>query len=236
MNLTIIQTADETKYKRLLDITSRTVNLYSFLHSYTYVKYVGLKRGRSPVHAAYNRAYMLKELMDADYRGWVLYLDADAYVKDLTFDCVSYLSQNSDYDFIAAETSTPFAERWAINNGIFFINLGSAIGHKIATSLLMFIDQAVPQSYWDDSNADWPPQAYDDQVMMCGILGNNPEILERVKKESKHIFNYEGTVFRQSLRSMHQTFDQRVVATARECDAILNGFIAEVNPYLVVYQ
>lgn len=119
MEIRFIQTSDPVKYRRIIDDTSRTVALYCYLHSYGYEKFVGLKKGVAPVHATFNRVFMLNELIDSGYAGWVAYIDADAYIRDLTFDVTKYLIENQKHAFIAARVPG-HQSKWAINAGVFY--------------------------------------------------------------------------------------------------------------------
>lgn len=233
MELTVIQTSDSKKYNNIIKATSRVVALYCHLHSYNYLKYVGLKRGNSAVHAAFNRVFMLNELLESGYRGWVLYLDADAYISNLTFDAIKYLQENQTHAFIAAKASDKVAEKWAINNGVFFINLGNKIGEKIARMYLHYVNTLVPQEYWQRESAEWPPAEYDDQNILYGILSQSDDILESIKKEM-FAFNtgHADEFISQAIRAGYSSFEDRELNIQKTCDEIINKFIISTNAFL----
>jgi hypothetical protein len=227
--LKIIQTSDPIKYAPIMKISSAINEFYCQLHGFEYNKFIGLKKGCASVHAAYNRAYLLKQLVDGGYRGWVLYLDADAYIHDLTFNATNYLIDKNSYSFIAAEASSSIQEKWAINNGIFFPNLGIPEGQFIANMLHQQVEKMVPESYWNDSNAGWAPPEYDDQNLLYGILGTFPEILKTVYKAPSEELNYNSNSFRQVLRTFGSLEDR--AQSLRECShASLQYFISRQMP------
>ena len=57
-------------------------------------------------------------------RGWVVYLDADAYVADLGFDLVSYLGDKADVCAVFTRAGAS-PQWWDINDGVFLMNLGN---------------------------------------------------------------------------------------------------------------
>ena len=225
----IIQTADPIKYAEMLKYTSGINRLYAYIHHHDFESYCGLKRGVAPVHAAYNRAYMLDEVINSGYRGWVLYLDADAYFNDLVFDVEDYLSRNSDFSFIAAEAGAHLSQKWAINNGIFFVNLGTPEGVWICNNLKTLIDANVPNQYWDDPEADWAPAEFDDQNLLYGVLAFDQRVLEKVKKESADVFNYNGTFIRQAIRASADTFETILKNVRKECLRVKNDFQSKID-------
>jgi len=234
MEIRFIQTSDPVRYQRIIDDTSRTVALYCYLHSYGYEKFVGLKKGVAPVHATFNRVFMLNELIDSGYAGWVAYIDADAYIRDLTFDVTKYLIENQKHAFIAARVPG-HQSKWAINAGVFFINLGDPIGIKIARLYLSRVLSLVPKYFWDDESAGWPPTEYDDQNILYAILGLNSDILDNMKAEDV-AFNsgVDCSFIAQALRADHQDFDSRCHYIKAQCNLVINEFVKSTNPYLKI--
>src|SRR5258708_2102608 len=83
MDIVCLQTADPDIYYDLLYQTSKTVRLYCNRHGIRYESYIGIKRGYFAWHATFNRIFLIKELLDSGFRGWICYIDADAYVANL---------------------------------------------------------------------------------------------------------------------------------------------------------
>jgi len=239
MKLILLQTSDGFRYKKLLDISSSINQFYCNLRGYIYNSYIGIKRGSSSIHATYNRGYLLKELIDSGYDGWVLYVDADAFVYDLNFDAINYILECGDYDFIAAEASDQISENWAINAGIFFINLGSNVGKSIVFNLVNVYEAFVPKEYWDDPEAGWAPSGYDDQNLLYSVLAQVPGVLGRVKKVSGKEFNYQGKHIRQILRvdgsiqerevSMRDTINELIYKYISNQMSDISGIFKRIN-------
>lgn len=222
MRITMIQTSDPVRYAPMLATTARINRLYADLHGYEYVQFVGLKKGLSPIHATYNRIFMLEEMLHAGHDGWVVYVDADAFVSDVRFDLRRYLIENAKHDFIAMEA--PIAEPWAINAGIFMVNLGTEIGRKIVLLYRLFADTLVPDAYWNDPQAGWAPPDYDDQNMLLGVLGRNADILGTMKKARREDFRF----FRQVLRVDGDSLEHRISIAAVEIDRLFLDLYASI--------
>ena len=221
MRLSVIQTSDDRRYLPMLQATEPLNRLYCQRHGFDFQPYVGMVRGCAPVHAAYNRIYLLHQRVLAGDTGWVLYMDADAWVRDMDFDVLGYLAQHPEHDFIAAEASALVPQVWAINNGVFFINLGSVAGQRIVHTWKQLADALVPAAYWADPEATWAPPEYDDQNLCYRTLAGDNYVLSRVKKESAGVFNYDGQFIAQCLRADFPTFEERLAAVQQRCAALL---------------
>lgn len=68
---------------------------------------------------------MLADLARDGYRGWVVYLDADAFVADLAFDLRSYFQENEVFVLMGGPAAPA---SWAINAGVFSIDLSDGDG------------------------------------------------------------------------------------------------------------
>jgi hypothetical protein len=225
MELTIIQTCDAVRFPPVLAATGRTVELYCKLHSYRYLRYVGLKRGSAPVHATYNRVYLLQELFEQGYRGWALYVDSDAFVRDFTFDCTRYLYENQRYSFIAADAIETATQPWMINAGIYFLNLGSNVGQAILHLYHHAISTLIPQDYWDNPEAIRIHE-FCDQTLLWRVLMH---FGSDIKVEPRGLINYEGSFIAQVLEAAIPDFDQRVELINKRCDRVLSDFYSSIK-------
>lgn len=130
--ITFIQTSDVSKYRALIDLTSQTIKTYCARFGHSYECFYGIKRGEKPWHASLNRIPILKSYIDSGYDGWIIYVDADAYIADLSFDIAAYLAERGQYAMIAAPSGLVPERWWDINAGVFAINLG----HEKARALI----------------------------------------------------------------------------------------------------
>ena len=89
-----MQTADSREYRAMLEMTAKVNLAYCAAQGMTYESYLGIKRGVAPWQATYNRIFMLNELLDRGFRGWAIFVDADAFVADFSFDLRGYLKRN----------------------------------------------------------------------------------------------------------------------------------------------
>jgi hypothetical protein len=219
MTVTFIQTADAFNYKPMLDITSKTVIEYCRRHGHSYESYVGIKRGLHPWQASFNRLFMLKDLMDAGHRGWVVHMDADAFIYDLGFDLNAYLADKGD----RAGVLTPIGggRDWEINNGVMLINLGHPIGRWVV--------EAWHKRYMDVSDdtlrqlVEWPGDI-NDQTFLFELLDQHEEVRSAFFYQDKRLLNDPyGEFIRQILRAFMPAQSDRLEVVRTAVDEIMPG-------------
>nr|WP_047166569.1 hypothetical protein [Sphingomonas sp. Y57] len=206
MELTILQTSDAFKYSRMLRATSRTAIEYCRRHGFAYESFVGIKRGFHGAQAAFNRIFLLDELIERGYRGWALYMDADAYVFDLDFDLKAYLADKQDRSAIMT-TIPGEAVAWHINSGVLFFNLGHPQGVALVREWKRRF-MAVPDerlrtltSVWDHDN---------DQTMLYQALDQDCALRASALFVDPMLFNHhQGLFIRQLLNSLDGDIESR---------------------------
>ncbi len=214
-----VQTADPFAYRAMLDLTSAVNIRYCETRGYGYESYLGIKRGVLPFHAIYNRIFILHELMERGYRGWVAYLDADAFVADWSFDIDAYLDANKDRCLIAATggSSTP----WDVNDGVLFLDLGSSDGRLLVWEWLAKFRSLIPEWYLTSPDAKWD-QCPNDQDLLYEALKTG-SLLEKIRKEEDgDLFNYrDGRFIRQATRGSFTNEEQRLAWIREQVRSIL---------------
>src|ERR1700712_212546 len=126
MGTIIIRTSDLNVHAQLLDATRPNVAEYCRRHKLELREFKGLKRGLWDWHSTFNRLYMFEELIAEGHRGWVIYLDADAFIVDMNFSIADYLNSNSERAGIVVHSGATPAY-WDINSGVMLLNLGHPI-------------------------------------------------------------------------------------------------------------
>ena len=217
MSIVFLQTSDLT-YRPLLDITSKTVREYCSRHGFSYDCYLGIIRGYHPWHATYNRIALLERLAQAEFTGWVCYLDADAFIADLDFDLVNYLAGKNNFALIAAP-GEPQAVWWNVNAGVFLINLGNPVGRRIirdwASRFAALTDEQLQgASAWYSVT--------DDQSMLWQVLQNIPDGKQYtlVENETPRLLNYSGRFITQIL-PVSGTFADRLARLNSSVELVL---------------
>jgi len=226
--LLILQTCDNENYVPILQETSLTV--LEYLRRYDrvgsnikYEIFYGLKKGMHPHHATHNRIYRLNELIDEGHSGWVLYLDADAYINDFSFDFQTYLLDKESYAFIFTHSGVT-DNYWDINAGVFFVNLSHHKAKDILRAWKEFYTRYTLDDYerainWDD--------ILNDQTSLHNILKNITNLQEVMYLADKSLFNGNGSkIIRQALRYDHKTTSkdrhtERVLYVSNEIKRIL---------------
>lgn len=221
-DLLFVQTSDPVSYRAILELTAPVNIAYCLAQGHKYESYLGIKRGIAPFHATYNRIFILNELISRGHRGWVCYMDADAFVVDFLFNINQYLLDNSQYCLIACTggSTTP----WDINAGVFFLNLADADGCALARDWLARFEMLVPEAYLASHQAKWGDAVPDDQQILYEVLKNNPNLLRRTKKEDDgNLFNYrDGRFIKQATRESFTDAPDRMNWIRNETRAILD--------------
>ena len=182
------------------------------VHGYEYEAFVGLKRGRRPWHATFNRIDLLNEALDASFDGWIVYLDADAFVVDLNFDFTAYLRRHALAPLIARAVDPEKAPTWNINAGVLIFNMT----HPQAAWLI---------KTWKRLFDLWrmagllllPPRLapVNDQILLHWALRANPSLVRAMRFEHPDFINGALSSFIvQFLRADVRDFDQRISLVA----------------------
>ncbi len=202
-----LQSADPERYGPLLELTSRTVKEYCRRHGYGYQCFVGIIRGQHAWHAALNRIPILRWIAASGYRGWVVYVDADAYIFDLSFDLAGFLAKHGDRALVAAASGVLPARWWDLNTGVFAFNLTHPGAHRIIEAWNERLDRIAEEDLRGE--VTWG-QVADDQDMLHRVLQEEPEAQAWVALDQENTVNYTARFIRQVLRADYSDFSARV--------------------------
>jgi hypothetical protein len=219
-DICILQTASGPEYEEMLRITSISNRAFCDLNQFQYRQYIGIKRGYYPWQSTYNRTAMLLELMREGFNGWILFIDADAYVKDLNFDLRSYISNLDDNIVMVADSGANTA-KWDINAGVFLLNLGAEIGRRLVHDWSEREARNVPDRFLKAVVEPWGilpsgDEISNDQTMLHrAIIELN--LIENIKVE-RHLLNYaHGKFIAQIIRDPKKDNKDRIELIARDC-------------------
>lgn len=220
MSITFIQTADSFRYAEMVEVTSRSVRAYAERRGYAYEMYLGLKYGKHPWHAAFNRVFMLEDMLRRGVNGWVCYMDADAWIEDQAFDLDVYLEQHKERAAIFT-TSLATDKWWDVNSGVFFVNLSNEIGVRFARE---WHDRCLDAWPRIADVTDFPAGGPDDQSILHEILSASDDYKAAMWIESPDLINSAWAQFiRQHLRSNSRDMRSRVAHIRDEVSRVLSG-------------
>jgi len=224
-----LQTSDPVAYRSMLLLSNATVHAYCEKHSFVSETYIGIKRGCHPWHAAFNRILILNELISSGRDGWAVYMDADAYINDLDFDLREYLAAHANAAMIFAP-SWVTDQWWDVNDGVFFINMGSQEAKQIVR---LWLDKFMTYSDGDLRNAfRFESGIPGDQYMLHTVFQNFPYFKEHVHIDRSNAINsMDARFIRQFMRSHADTPVERLAHIEREVSRVLAGTsISERTP------
>ncbi|WP_133637075.1 hypothetical protein [Zavarzinia compransoris] len=212
----------------MLAATSRSVTAYCQRHDFRYEAYVGLKRGYFGWHASFNRIYILRELIDRGYRGWAVYMDADAFVADFDFDLRGFLADKDRYAGIFTPSGVT-GEYWDINNGIFLINLASPVAHKIVSDWYDLFQIVTDEQL---RNApDWTNDFLDDQGILQKIFREWPAVKDDLFYVSHRIINsIEASFLKQFMRGHEPDLGKRIRSIETMIQELLSAALGLHQP------
>lgn len=219
----MMQTAAGPFYCDILDATSAVNRTYCAGQDIEYREFRGIKRGYYSWHATYNRIAMLNELIFEKYDGWVLFVDADAFVRDFTFSLSEYISTLPvDICFVAAPGAN--SARWDINAGVFLINLGSDYGKLIVRAWQELLGAHVPDRSLRAVSQPWGklPSGdviINDQTLLHWVFMENPALLEMLHIETSLLNYSHGRFIAQIIRRVGLTAEERLHEIRLACAA-----------------
>lgn len=204
----------------MLVASSRANRAFCERQGIAYAAFIGVKRGFHPWQATFNRIVLLQEYVEQGYAGWVLYLDADAWVRALDWDISAYLAEKRDIAAILIPGNEG-APDWAVNAGVGFFNLS----HPACRALIAGWSAAFARV--DDATlraaGRWDLVA-NDQDMLQTVLRADPALRASVFLESPaRINSREASLIRQVLRAQEPDLAERVRAIEAETEAVLRG-------------
>lgn len=216
----LLQTCDPFVYFDLLSASSRANRAFCHRHGIAYAAFVGVKRGFHPWQAMFNRILLLGEYLEQGYEGWILYLDADAFVADLAWDARAYLADKAAHAAVMTLGGVGVAD-WAVNDGVAFFNLSDpACRHLIATWHRAFMD--IPDGTLRAA-ARWELMR-NDQDLLQEILRNDRALHARVFLESPaRINSRSASLIRQVLRAQEPDLAARRQAIEAEVEVALRA-------------
>lgn len=219
MKLTFIQSSDPVIYAEMLAHTSRTVRAYCDRHCHHYESFIGLKRGYHPWQAAFNRLFMLDEVIERGDCDWIVYLDADAYIANLDFDLADYLLHFSD-KVAAATPSGSSNQAWDVNSGVIAVNVRDPLARTFVRLWKAEFDAISDEVL--AAAEDWYVGMHGDQALLHRVLQVHHAILARFGRFDPSLINAPNASFiRQQLRGFGLSFADRVATLADETRAAL---------------
>jgi hypothetical protein len=214
----MVQTSDPHVYFDMLCVSARTNRAYCRRHGIAYQAFIGVKRGFHPWQATFNRIPLLHELAQAGFAGWVLYLDADAYVADLAFDLRAYLADKADRAAILVPVASD-VPWWDVNAGVALFNLASAEGRWLVErwrdAFAAIGDDALRAAgRWD--------LVRNDQDLLHDILRGNDWLRPHVFLQGADLINsHRARFIRQVLRVQADGLAARMRVVSDDADRIL---------------
>jgi hypothetical protein len=200
----LYQTASGAVYERMLAATEPGHRAYCEANRLDYRVEVGVRRGFHAWQASFNRVEYLHELLERGFRGWFVYLDADAVIVQSGFDLRRYLGKREGAALIAAPGGP---EDWNINNGIFFLNLGRPEGRELVQRWWRSFHGAITEEMLEHARQPWQPLADgrpfpDDQHLLQMELLRSKDLMQALCLETRGLINLtNGRFIRQFLRA-----------------------------------
>ena len=217
-DIVFFQTADAGFYKSLLEVTSQAIVKYCEMNVFSYQSFIGMKRGFHPWQASFNRYYLFMDLVRAGFKGWAVYMDADAWVHDLSFDLRAYLGRYGDRAGVLTPVA-PHLPQTDVNNGVMMLNLADSRAVATVERCLERYEAVDDNTLIDLEN--WPGDI-NDQMFLCQTLQESDELRLAFHYESNSLMNERDASFIRTLLRLHYPArEDRLVAIRRSVDGVL---------------
>jgi hypothetical protein len=213
----LLQTSDaQSDYSNLIDILKPLHLDYCKRFGWTYICNKGVVYGNLPHHSIFNRSFLIQNILEDNLYNenhWLLFLDADAYIKNETKDWNQDLDQWTGYLIVACSKGydTPPEDYYKINNGVFFVNLRHPLAKKFFKDYTTKIQNQYPLDKLKNIKS-WGKKNYiSDQSIMYEVL-KSPEYKGHILMmtgQNHNYFNYEGENIVHLLRH-HWTMEKRM--------------------------
>jgi hypothetical protein len=229
LRVKFLQTADPVKYARLLDASAPSTRAFCAIHGFEYEAYIGVKRGRSPWHATFNRIDLLNEALDAGFDGWIVYLDADSFVVHLNFDFCAYLQQHAGAPLIARAVIPEKAPTWNINAGVLIFNMKHPQTARLIKTWKRLFDYCCAAGL-----LRLPPRLapLNDQILLHWTLRLSPSLIRAMRFEHPDFINGSYSSFIvQFLRADVKDFEQRISLIAERVRLAFEAAGIDPAPY-----
>jgi hypothetical protein len=219
----VIRTSDVNVHAQLLDATRPNVAEFCRRHELELREFRGLKRGLWDWHSTFNRLYMFEELIAEGHRGWVIYLDADAFIEDLNFSIADYLNSNSERAGIVVHSGATPAY-WDINSGVMLLNLGHPVACLIVRDWIQRHEDILQESEYLSAER---PFYFGDQRILQHVLRDNPVWFDALRVETQDLMNsMHATFIKHHIRAMTPDFDRRLAMIRQDVDTVMRKFSA----------
>ena len=194
----VLQTADPDNYVSLLRPGGAVNYQYALKHGYSYQSFVGLYRGQHAWHAAFNRIYLLQDIIKAGLYDYVLYLDADAIVVDLSQKVEDLVED--DRLFYMASGGIEGKKPWHVNDGVFLFWFRHPMAKQVVDA---WADQVDPRNFsvrkW--GKYDGADMAALQRVLKSFSLEEAEKMVKVYRGAEANFMNYEnGTFIKQLFR------------------------------------
>lgn len=197
--IVLLQTTDPVVYRPLLEVTRQANERFCARHGLRYRAHVGIERGTHPWHATYNRIPLLDAYRMAGFQGWVLYLDADAYVADLGWDIRAWLGARAHRSIVAALGRNVALHE--VNAGIVFFNFAHPDTAFIIYEWRRLFEAEVTDAMLRDAPEGWSLRPNDQDLLQRVLQENLMELWPGLGIEERTEFNApDARLVRQILR------------------------------------
>lgn len=159
------------EYRDAITQTSNVNSEYAYLKRVDYLLLRANLYGNESWGEPFNRYYTLGWLLEASLSrtyDWVLYLDADAFISNPSFDILGMIRDHYQQAFILSMGDDNFYHN--INNGVFFANLRHPKTRQVVLGCLEYLDiwrhKDISVDVKDKTNWEKDIPMIDDQAIM----------------------------------------------------------------------
>jgi hypothetical protein len=154
------------------------------------------------------------------FRGWVIYMDADAYIANPDFDLRTFLIERNHYSVIAAPGGP---EEWCVNAGILLLNLSSEFTRALIAKWNKKFHSQVGRERLLTAETPWQTGLKNDQELLHQVLMTQNLNNHLLTVPLREIGAPASTIMRQLLRQ-EGGLEARKTRAQKDIDEILKQY------------
>jgi hypothetical protein len=209
LRILVLQTCDGDDYSPLLNYSQPKHEAYCRKHGYDYLRWDGIKKGQDKfaAFAAFNKIYLLQEILQSEKYDWVVYLEAATIILDMDKPIEEFLHLNKV--LVAGNISAEEANHCDLSFSLYNMN------HPKLKILLDEWQQAYETNLLKDKMNQYKNgwvsfKSYNDQFILNEIL----------KKKQSYIYLYDYNYFIYDIQFIAYVKRQRNMSISRRLELL----------------
>jgi hypothetical protein len=218
LRILVLQTCDGVNYAPLLNYTQPKHEAYCRKQGYDYMRWDGIKKGQDgfPAFAAFNKIYLLQEILASEKYDWVVYLEAASIIIDTEHPIEDFLHLNKV--LVAGKISVDEPTNCDVSFSLYNMNHPKL---KILLDEWQNIYEAnLMKDKLNQFKNGWANfKSYNDQQLLNEII----------KKKQTYAFLYDATFFMDDIKFLAYVKRERNMSVSKRLEILQDFYNSRKN-------